>query len=86
MRQVQVAGEPPGSALTVGDLLSDGNLVARAYRDDVAGIPVLGDLEGFQDLARQLEPESFSDLVKIMGNYAWQGRHSRASSASAQYI
>lgn len=56
-----------GSALTVGDLLSDGNLIARAYRDDVAGIPVLGDLEGFQDLARQLEPETFSDMVKIMG-------------------
>lgn len=56
-----------GSAPAVGDVLSDGSLVARAYRDDVAGIPMLGDLEGFQDFARQLEPETFSDLVKIMG-------------------
>lgn len=56
-----------GGVPAAGDVLSDGGLVARAYRDDVAGIPVLGDLEGFQDLARRLEPESFSDMVKIMG-------------------
>ena len=56
-----------GGVLAVGDVLSDGSLIVRAYRDDVAGIPVLGDLEGFQDLARQLEPETFSDMVKIMG-------------------
>ena len=49
-----------------GETGFDRELILRAYRDDVAGIPVLGDLEGFQD--------------------AWQGRHSRASSASAQYI
>lgn len=51
----------------VGDVLSDGSLVARAYRGDVAGIPVLADLDGFQDLACQLEPETFPDMVKIMG-------------------
>lgn len=43
------------------------DLIRQAYRDDAAGIPVLGDLDGFQDLAHRLDPESFSDLVKIMG-------------------
>lgn len=56
-----------GGVPTAGDVLSDGSLVARAYCGDAAGIPVLGDLDGFQDLARRLEPEAFSDLVKIMG-------------------
>ena len=56
-----------GGVPAVGDVLSDGSLVARAYRGDVAGIPMLGDLDGFQDLARRLEPETFSDMVKIMG-------------------
>lgn len=56
-----------GGVPAVGDVLSDGSLVYRAYHGDVAGIPVLGDLDGFQDLARRLEPETFSDMVKIMG-------------------
>lgn len=56
-----------GGVPAVGNVLSDGSLVARAYRGDVAGIPMLGDLDGFQDLARRLEPETFSDMVKIMG-------------------
>ena len=55
-----------GGVLAVGDVLSDGSLVARAYRDDVAGIPVLGDLEGFQDFARQLEPE-YKDILTSHG-------------------
>ncbi len=56
-----------GGVPAAGDVLSDRSLVARAYRSDVAGIPVLDDLDGFQDLARRLEPETFPDMVKIMG-------------------
>lgn len=63
VREARQAGGVPAA----GNVLSDGSLVLRAYRGDVAGIPVLDDLEGFQDLARRLEPEAFSDLVKIMG-------------------
>lgn len=50
-----------------GETGFDRDLIRQAYRDDVAGIPVLGDLDGFQDLAHRLEPETFSDMVKIMG-------------------
>lgn len=56
-----------GSIPVAKKIISDGSLIAGAYRGDVAGIPVLDDLEGFQDLARRLEPETFSELVKIMG-------------------
>ena len=42
-------------------------LILGAYRGDVAGIPVLDDLDDFRELANLLEPRSFSDLVKVMG-------------------
>lgn len=42
-------------------------LIASTYRTDMYDIPVLGDLDDFQDLASLLEPETFSDLVKVMG-------------------
>ena len=54
-----------GSALA-GETGFDRELILRAYRDDVAGISVLGDLEGFQDFARQLEPE-YKDILTSHG-------------------
>lgn len=41
--------------------------IARAYRVDVSGIPVLSDLTGLTGFARTLEAKSFPDLVKLMG-------------------
>lgn len=63
-------GEPQrqtGSIPATWDIIADEDLILRAYHDDVSGIPVLGDLDGFQEFARQLEPRTFLDLTKIMG-------------------
>lgn len=45
----------------------DEELIVSAYRADVYDIPVLGDLNDFQDLANMLEPKTFSELVKVVG-------------------
>ncbi len=63
VREARQAGGVPAA----GDILSDESLVAKAYHGDVAGIPVLGDLDGLQGFARRLEPRTFADLVKILG-------------------
>lgn len=55
-----------GTAPT-GEGVFDEDLIAMAYSEDAADIPVLGDLDDFQDLACTLEPRSFPELVKIMG-------------------
>lgn len=62
---MSLAGEVRRRAGGLADFGED--LIVSAYRTDVDGIPVLGDLDGFQDLANLLEPKSFLDLVKIMG-------------------
>ncbi len=43
------------------------DLIARAYQEDVSGIPVLGDLDRLQDFARQLKPKTFADMTKLIG-------------------
>ncbi|MDE7172493.1 MAG: hypothetical protein K2O11_11575 [Oscillospiraceae bacterium] len=48
------------------DIFDEG-LVARAYHGNVSGVPVLGDLDGFQDFSRALGPKTFRDMVKIVG-------------------
>ena len=50
-----------------GEGIFDEDLITMAYSEDAADIPVLGDLDDFQDLACTLEPRTFDDLVKIMG-------------------
>ena len=50
-----------------GEGVFDEALIVRAYSEDAADIPVLGDLDDFQDLACTLEPRSFPELVKVMG-------------------
>lgn len=67
---IGLAGETrrqAGSAPVAGDIIANKDLIIRAYRGDVSGIPVLSDLGGFQDIAQVMEPKTFPDLVKIMG-------------------
>lgn len=56
-----------GSIPATRDIIADEDLIIRAYRGGVSGIPVLSDLDGFQDIAQVMEPKTFPDLVKIMG-------------------
>lgn len=56
-----------GEIPAAGDILSDQGLIFRAYHDDVSQIPVLGDLDGLQDFARQLRPKTFGDMTKLVG-------------------
>ena len=60
------ARQRSGKAPRQEDIFS-AELVTRAYQEDVSGIPVLGDLDGFQDLAKALKPSTFLDLTRIMG-------------------
>ena len=67
---IGLAGEArrqAGSIPSVNDIIANESLIIRAYRGDVSGIPVLSDLDGFQDIAQVMEPKTFPDLVKIMG-------------------
>ncbi len=56
-----------GSIPAARDIIANKRLILRAYHDDVSGIPVLDDLDGFREIACQLEPKTFSELIKIMG-------------------
>lgn len=66
-----------------GDVFA-GDLIARAYHGDVSGIPVLGDLDGFQDLAHALKPKTFSDLVKLMSLCLAPENHFQAERLAGQ--
>lgn len=55
------------SVPSVNDIIANESLIIRAYRGDVSGIPVLDDLGGFREIACQMEPQTFRDLIKIMG-------------------
>lgn len=67
---IGLAGEArrqAGNAPIAGDIIANKDLIIRAYRGDVSGIPVLDDLGGFREIACQMEPQTFRDLIKIMG-------------------
>ena len=66
MSRVSKALRRAGTA-PAGEGVFDEDLIVRTYSEDAADIPVLGDLDDFQDLACTLEPKSFPALVKVMG-------------------
>ena len=66
MSRVSKALRRAGTA-PAGEVVLDEDLIVRAYSEDAADIPVLGDLDDFQDLACTLEPKSFPELCKVMG-------------------
>ena len=66
MSRVSKALRRAGTA-PAGEGVFDEDLIVKAYSEDAAGIPELGDLDDFQDLACTLEPKSFPALVKVMG-------------------